>query len=701
MTIAADVPSRAGQAPGQRPRLDYLPALDGIRGLGIPIVLLYHHNVTWLTGGVLAVSMFFTLSGFLITRLMIDEWQRNDRFALGKFYERRARRLFPASFVVLLLVAVAWTAFPGSGRRLGSWEWISGLTYWHNNYLQVTGKDYGGLFGLGNPLQHLWSLSLEEQVYLVFPLLMIVLLRKGRSDAALWRVFAVLTTLAAVGFFLGAWYESNGPLWNALPGVQAKCDGVACAYYATEVRAGEFLIGAAFAVLWAVWKGVPRVLELLRHPVAQVAGFGVLALEIWLWWEVGYRNDWTSFFFPWGVLINGFVVAVIMAIATAKTGICSVLSIKPLVYVGQITYTIYLVHWPVFLFIDSLKIDPDLPNVGLPILGWRTVDGFWMFWFKMMFVMAIVLAIYYLIEDPVRRRVRWSGRTLWPVLAVMALVGTVVVLAGSERRSSADDVLSTLDNEALELQQGALAGLPDIGPDAPVNASIDPTLPARVLMVGDSQSWVLASGLEGWEADAGVLLEPSPGVGCGIGENTPIRYLGIETDERAGCTAWRDTLPAIVDKLQPNVVVIVGGAADLSDRQLPGSDEWQHIGQPAYDEWLLGQMRSFADVMSASGATVLWFSNPDIDPRYQAGETGTPPFVEADPARMDRYNELIRQVAEENDQVEFADFAAAVAAHPGGQFEKKMRPDGSHIDLKYAPQLVDWIDAEIRRVHAR
>ncbi len=190
-------------------------------------------------------------------------------------------------------------------------------------------------------------------------------------------------------------------------------------------------------------------------------------------------------------------------------------------------------------------------------------------------------------------------------------------------------------------------------------------------MVGDSQSWVLSSGLEGWEAEHGVLLEPSPGVGCGIGENTPIRYLGIEQEERAGCTAWRETLPAIVEKLKPNVVVIVGGAADLSDRRLPGSDEWQHIGQPGYDEWLLDQMRSFGETMASSGARVVWFSNPDIDPQYQAGETGTPPFVEADPARMDRYNELIRQVADENPSIEFADFAAAVQAHPADSSSRR------------------------------
>ena len=681
-------------------RVDHLPALDGIRGLGIPIVLLYHHNVTWLTGGVLAVSMFFTLSGFLITRLMIAEWERSGTVSLRRFYERRARRLFPSSFVVLLGVVVIWTAFPGSGRRLGFWEWFSGLTYWENTYLLVTGKDYGGLFGLANPVQHLWSLSLEEQVYLVFPLVVLALLAGRRTAAASWRLFAVLAALAGTGFLLGAWYESHGPLWANLPGIDAKCEGVACAYYATEVRAGEFFIGAAFAVLWMVWKGTPGLVRWLRRPRVQVASYALLALEVWLWWQVGYRNSWTEFFFPWGVLVNGLVVCALMAVASAHTGVSGPLSWKPLRYVGQITYTIYLVHWPVFLLFDSWRLDPSLPKVSLPVLGWETVDGFWLFWPKLALTMGIVIALYHLLEDPVRRRQRWIGWRLAPWLAAIAVVGTLVAAFGIDRRASANDALSALDSDALALQQAAIAGLADLAPDAPTSSAVDPELPARLLLVGDSQSWVLASGLEAWEAEHGVDLVPSPGVGCGIGENTPVRYLGIEQPERPGCTEWRTALPAIVDKLQPNLVVVVGGAADLSDRQIPGVDGWASIGEAAYDEWLVAQMEAFVDVVAAGGAPVLWLTHPHIEPQYQAGETGTPPFAEAEPQRMDRYNELIERLAAADPRVLTADFASAVRAHPGGEFETDMRPDGAHIDLRHAPALVAWLDAAFRDAHA-
>jgi peptidoglycan/LPS O-acetylase OafA/YrhL len=689
-----------------RSRPAYLPALDGIRGFGLIGVLLYHHNVTWFTGGVLTVAMFFTLSGFLITRLLIDDWQRDDRIRLGAFYERRVRRLLPSAVIVLLAVAVLWTLFPGNGRRLGTWEWFSGLGYFENTYLQATGKDYGGLFGLANPLQHLWSLSLEEQVYLVFPILLIGVLalvkRRARASgpAVLWWTAGALGALAAFCFALGPWYESHGPLWSEAPALGADCRGIGCAYYATEVRVAEFLVGAVLAIALSAASGAPRLLEVLRRPGWRSLGWAAMAFEMWLWWKVGYANSYTDWFLPWGVLVNSLTVGVVILFACARSGAERLLTWRPIIWAGGLAYTIYLVHWPVFVLFDSRHLDPDLPRWRLPGTDWTTVDATWLFVVKSATVLVVSAAIFYVVEDPVRRRRMWKGRRLYAWLAAFALVGAIVVVAGRDRRASADDLMSTLNNNAEQLQQQAVANLPELPPDPPTTSAIDPALPARVLLVGDSQSWVLTSGLEGWSQEHGVSVIASPGVGCGIGQNTKIDYLGIVQDESPGCTAWRDAVPAIVEKYQPNVVVVVGGAADLSNRVLPGDDDWSHIGQPAYDEWLRGQLREFAGIVGASGARIVWFTNPDIRPEYHAGATGTPPFDEADPLRMDRYNEVIREAAAGNALITVADFAAAVDAHPGGAFERKMRPDGAHIDLKHAPALIDFIDRTLRAAHA-
>ena len=678
-------------------RLGHLPALDGLRGIAVVIVLMYHHSITWMTGGELTVSMFFTLSGFLITRLMVAEWDSSGTISLRRFYERRARRLFPASFIVLILVALVWTLFPGSGRRLAVWEWFSGLAYFENIYLQAAGKDYGGLFGLGNPLQHLWSLSLEEQVYVIFPVLCLVVLRtRGTVSKNAWRLFVVLAGLAAGAIALGAWYRINPPLWTNIPGLDAECTGSSCAYYATEVRVGEFLLGAAFGVLWMVWSRVPAITRFLRSRVATVLSWPILVFAYIVWFTVGWQNEWGHLFFPWAVLVNGLITLVLIAFAVAGTGMCRFLSWRPIAWLGHVTYTTYLVHWPMFLLWDSWRLDPNLPRLRVPGTNLVTVDHFWMFGAKAGSTMIVVALIYYLVENPVRLRRMWAGARLFVWLAVLAVIGAAVVVVGIDRRASADDVLSQLDAEALALQNQALADLPDLGPDAPQRSTVDPELPARVLLVGDSQSWVLASGLDEWEVDRGVQVVPSPGVGCGIGENTPIVYLGIEQDERAGCSQWRATLPKIAAKFRPNVIVIVGGAADLSDRRIGGSSTWSHIGQPRFDEWLLDQFATFVDGIEVEGARIIWFSSPDIDPRYVAGQTGTPPFDEADPDRTRRYNELIESYAAQDPRVEFVDFATAVRAHPGGQFESDMRPDGAHIDLAHAPELVEWIDRVLR-----
>jgi len=696
--VAAD---RSAEQPVVATELGHVAGLDGIRGIGVVIVLLYHHSITWITGGELLVSMFFTLSGFLITRLLVAEWGRKGTVSLRSFYDRRVRRLFPASFALLLGVAVLWTAFPGSGRRFAPWEWLSGLFYFENVYLQSAGKDYGGLFGLGNPLQHLWSLSLEEQVYLVFPVLVLFMLKGRHTKAAVWRLFAVLAAMATVGFALGGLYMTRAPLWDELPGLASKCDGSSCAYYATEVRVAEFLLGAAFAVLWSVWKYAPRVIDTLKRPIFVALSWPFLVFSYAVWWNLGWRNEYADVFFPWGVLFNGFLTIGLILFSLADVGMTKFLALRPIVWMGHTTYTIYLVHWPVFLWWESLRIDVSFPRWRIPIVDWVLVDRFWTFCIKTGITLAIVTALYYALEDPVRKRKMWAGRRLYGWLTVMAVVGVLVVALGVDRRASADDLLSTLDRDALLLQQRIIEDLPAVPPDAPNTSEVDAGLPARVLFVGDSQSWVLVAGLDDWGVDHGVFLASSPGVGCGIGSDTRIEYLGIESDGRAGCAEWRDALPNIVDKLKPNVVVIVGGTADLSNRVLPGTSTWSHVGEFDYDTWLRSEMEAFVDVVAATGADVMWFSSPSVDLPYIAGETGIPPFDEASPERTERYNEIIRGVSADDERVTFADFASAVRAHPGGEFEPRMRPDGAHIDLKYAPELIDWIDDAIRSLHAR
>lgn len=653
-----DDQGRGYRAPG---KLSHLPPLDGIRGLGIPFVFLYHHEAIFLGrkfgGGILTVSMFFTLSGFLIARLLVEEQRKTDTLDIKRFYVRRFRRLMPAALVTLLIIAQLWWLSPPANGGMSFRSWFAALTYWENWHLIFSGNSYSKLFSDASPVQHMWSLSLEEQVYIFFPLLMLGLYGWKRTRPYLAQCLAVL---AATGFLLGWFWSSRG--------------GNERAYYALEARSAEFLIGAAFGVWWLRSPVVPPIARFMRSQVGKVVAAIVLATEVALWYFVGLH---TWGLFPVWVAVNGMVTCVIMGYASAGAGMTRFLSWRPFTFIGQISYGLYIVHWPVFLYLDKARV---------PVTGWQLLT------IRLAVTFAITLAIFHLVENPVRSGELWKGRRFAVACLVLALTGGVFAWANAP---SSAKVL--VDDEAVAAQQRALDSLPVLPADAPTRSAIDGALPARILVVGDSQAWAIGSRFqELWGAPNGVDVTPSPGVGCGIAQLTPIDYLGVVyPNGRDGCREWRDALPRIIAKYEPQLVMIIGGFGDVADHQLPGGKEWQHIGQPTYDAWLLEQMRAFADEMTANGSRVLWFSSPHVKPPREAGSD---PFPEEDPARMDRYNELIRQIADENDRVEYADLAGFAQARPGGEFDPAFRPDGAHIDLTVAPDLVTWLGDQIRRV---
>jgi hypothetical protein len=193
-----------------------------------------------------------------------------------------------------------------------------------------------------------------------------------------------------------------------------------------------------------------------------------------------------------------------------------------------------------------------------------------------------------------------------------------------------------------------------------------------------------------------VHIEYSAGVGCGTTELTALEYLGERFEEgRPGCFEWSDNLPRVIARFRPQVVVVAGGLANISDHEIDGRT--QHIGELEYDAWLMQQMREFAAQMAASGAQVLWLTNPDVDVPNPPGVNA---FAEEDPARMERYNELIEQLADELDTVDTADVAGLVKARPGGQFDPAFRPDGAHMLLTEAPDLVEFLAAAIVKATA-
>jgi peptidoglycan/LPS O-acetylase OafA/YrhL/lysophospholipase L1-like esterase len=386
-------------------RSPYLPGLDGIRAVAVAAVVAFHTGIPWMPGGLLGVSMFFTLSGFLITGILLRSWEATGGLELRRFYVHRARRLLPALVLVLATVlAVAWAVDRSSlGAR---WDESVAATFYVSNWWTIAaGQDYLDFFAGPQPLSHLWSLAVEEQFYLVWPLLLLVALRLLRGDR---RALAGLTTgLALVSFVLLAVHTT--------PGLDHTR-----AYEGTDTRAGELLVGAvlALALHGARWGTTSsRVSRAVADVVGAVALTGILAAlalssyySLWL-----YRGGLLAF--------SVGVAALIAAVVHPGSLLGRALGAAPLQWVGERSYGIYLWHMPVVAFV------PAAVAAGF---SWRLATV------QVGLTLLLASASWAWVEDPIRTHgLRHAFRLPRPALAALApgrqatsaAVGCVAVLA--------------------------------------------------------------------------------------------------------------------------------------------------------------------------------------------------------------------------------------------------------------------------------
>jgi peptidoglycan/LPS O-acetylase OafA/YrhL len=338
--------------------------LDGVRAIAVALVVGYHAGIPWLGGGLLGVSVFFTLSGYLITAILLSGWEQTRGVGLGMFWIRRARRLLPA-VVVLLLVVMAATVVvdPGSAAARGR-EALAALFYVANWTTIASGQSYFDRVAGPGPLDHMWSLAVEEQFYLVWPLVLlglIVLL------GGLRRVAWATALLAAGSFVLLAVL--------AQPGFDNTR-----AYEATDTRAGSLLVGAAVALIW-------RPGRLPLHPgrpaLARWDAAGVLALMVIGALAVG-TDQYSMFLYHGGLLVLSLATAaLVLVVSHPASRLGRVLGVGPLAWLGERSYGIYLWHLPVLVFAPAalLRGQPLLRgillgavSVGLAALSWRWLE---------------------------------------------------------------------------------------------------------------------------------------------------------------------------------------------------------------------------------------------------------------------------------------------------------------------------------------
>lgn len=353
------------------PRLGYLPGLDGLRAISVLAVILYHQPFTWASGGFLGVEVFFVISGYLITSLLLAERQSTGRISLRDFWARRAKRLLPALYVLLAAVtAVTLIWFPEEAASLRG-DVIAALTYVTNWYFIVAQKSYFEAVGRPSLLQHLWSLAVEEQFYLVWPLLFAFGARRLTRQRM---VVCILAGALASATLMAVLYT---------PGTDPSR-----VYYSTFTRAQGLLMGAAFAYLWTPWRlrrrtgaGAPALLD--------GAGFVGIALLLLAFNRIHeYRS--ADFLYRGGFLTIDVLSLVLIAVAVhpAARVMPAVLGSRPLRWIGQRSYGLYLWHWPVF---QLTRPELDIALDGWPLFGLR-----------MAITLGLTEASYRFVELPVR-----------------------------------------------------------------------------------------------------------------------------------------------------------------------------------------------------------------------------------------------------------------------------------------------------------
>jgi peptidoglycan/LPS O-acetylase OafA/YrhL len=367
---------------GQR----YVPGLDGLRAIAVLVVIAYHEQFGWAPGGLLGVGVFFTLSGYLITDLLLGQWAADGRLGLGGFWLRRARRLLPALCVLLAVVSAWVTLFDRSQLASLRGAVPAAAGYVSNWYLIAAHSSYFSRFAPPAPLDHLWSLAVEEQFYLLWPWLLVAglaCLPRGRARAAgppgkpaptrvPWLALPVLGLAAASAAAMAAFYQ---------PGFDPTR-----VYEGTDTRAAGLLIGAALALVWpsrrraaASGRAAPagRPATSLLVDGAGLAGLGVIGLMVW---RVG---QYSPFAYRGGIAVLSVATAAAVAAAVdpgSLTG--TVLGWRPLRWVGVRSYGIYLWHYPVIVLTSPPSGAEDLPraalqtaaSITLAALSWRFVE---------------------------------------------------------------------------------------------------------------------------------------------------------------------------------------------------------------------------------------------------------------------------------------------------------------------------------------
>jgi peptidoglycan/LPS O-acetylase OafA/YrhL len=655
-----------GNGSSESARLPHVSGLNGLRGLAVAAVLLFHAGLSWIPGGQLGVTVFFTLSGFLITSLLLLEKHRTGAIALRAFWGRRARRLVPAMIVCFALVAVVVRLSTTPASEGIGWDAVAAATWTANWRFVLHHQQYADLFSLPSPFQHFWSLAVEEQFYVFFPLLAVAVLGRRGTRLRSGRLAVLLTALVAAS------------TWQAVRLYDAG-QGLGHAYYGTDARMAEILVGSLLALALVRPDGLRALGTRARWlldglALAGAAVIGVACATVHTESAALYR----------GVLLGVAISTAAVIAATVQPGSWTgkALSFRPLVGLGVISYGVYLFHWPLFLWLTESSTGLD----GVALLSLRMGS-----------TLALATLSYLAIEAPIRSgRLRPAvGLVSWG-LGATAGVAAVVLASGilvPAPTGMVDPQLTTAAAPAAPSSPAAGPASPSARPSAssagkvggstqvpsrsvaaprrhnavpvvvprpkvPAGSSTKakptskappkeltkdpdefpvppmPTVPPgalKVAVVGDSLGNNLGAAMHTWAGQRTDVAAYNLAIpACPLSKGRQ-RRVGTSADKEFDVQPvceWQDDPTSKWYKafyaFDPDVVVTEDGVNETFDRKLPSWDDWRGPEDPRFDSWLVGEYQTVVDRWRNEGRMVLMLNAPCGDWQRYFTEVSNP-----------------------------------------------------------------------------
>ena len=644
-------------------RLAHIPGLDGIRGLAVAMVVVYHFAPNVLPAGFIGVDVFFVLSGFLITSLALREHQSTASVSSSGFYKRRARRLLPAAIVTVVgAVALAVILQPDSTRAALRGQGIASLLYVANWWMIDQRNSYQAAFGTESPLSHFWSLAVEEQFYLVFPLLLligIVIARRRRGSTATFCHW--LFGVAILGAIASA----------TLMAVEFDADAdPSRIYLGTDTRVHAIFVGVAGACIWWKWSRELRERASLAilTTVAVISGvfLGLVSFTS------NFRSPWL---YRYGFLVVSIAALALILAAVAKSKVISlVFQLRWICVLGLVSYSVYLWHWPVRVFVTKSNTPFDGVSLFLVRVGLTAV--------------AASLS-YFLVERPFRRIE--DGRRV----ALLSIAGVAVALAA-----------------VWVLARPVPAPATEFSTEAAPTAESANLAPIRMLLFGDSVAWNMGGGrLDfphpiGYDSpfdSASILLWNKADYGCPL-VRYPQRSFNVVKENTGWCVERETEWPPLFSQFNPDVVAWSSTLFDTYDYRVDG--KWVRFGTPEWIEIYNGNLESARQLVVASGAKFMLLAQADAlaDPS-QSGD-GQESLLPENIWRFGFVRDLQRKFAESHpEDTVFVDLqpivcpndsCSGVVIDPNG-----IRPDGVHFTSSAVFEMGPRIQAAIEKAMGR